>query len=64
MNHFIIHARKAFLKGLNPKKNRSLPPLKYDWVINLKKDFPNINFSINGGFKNWDMVDDILKKEN
>ena len=47
---FIIHARKCFLNGLNPKENRTIPPLKYDWVIRLKKDFPDLRFVINGGF--------------
>lgn len=47
--HFIIHARKAWLKGLSPKDNRTIPPLKYDVVYQLKKDFPHIEFSINGG---------------
>ena len=36
VNKFILHARKAFLKGLNPKENRNVPPLKYDWVLELK----------------------------
>lgn len=49
--HFIIHARKCLLKGLDPEQNRSIPPLKYEWVIQLKKDFPHLQFSINGGFK-------------
>jgi len=47
---FIIHARKAFLSGLNPKENRTIPPLKYSWVFELKKEFPHLNFVINGGF--------------
>mmetsp|Transcript_88635 Transcript_88635/g.122438 ORF Transcript_88635/g.122438 Transcript_88635/m.122438 type:complete len:144 (+) Transcript_88635:379-810(+) len=47
---FIIHARKCFLSGLDPKQNRNIPPLKYDWVFNLKKEFPHLNFVINGGF--------------
>jgi tRNA-dihydrouridine synthase A len=47
---FILHARKCFLKGLNPKENRNIPPLKYDWVFRLSKDFPHLNFVINGGF--------------
>ena len=51
MDHFIIHARKAFLKGLNPKENRTVPPLKYDYVYQLAAEFPHINFSINGGIK-------------
>ena len=47
---FILHARKCFLKGLNPKENRNIPPLKYDWVFRLSKEFPNLHFVINGGF--------------
>ena len=54
VKHFIIHARKAFLKGLDPKKNRSVPPLNYESVIKLKKEFPDLNFSINGGFRSFD----------
>lgn len=46
---FIIHARIAVLEGLSPKKNREVPPLRYDVVSRLKKDFPNINVIINGG---------------
>lgn len=48
-NHFIVHARKAWLKGLSPKENRSIPPLKYDVVYQLKRDFPHLAISINGG---------------
>ena len=44
-----VHARKAFLKGLDPKKNRTIPPLKYEFVHQIKKDFPDIKFVINGG---------------
>jgi tRNA-dihydrouridine synthase A len=47
---FIIHARKCHLKGLDPKQNRTIPPLKYDWVYNLAKEFPDLYFVINGGF--------------
>lgn len=47
---FIIHARKCFLEGLNPHENRTVPPLKYDWVLKLKQDFPDLRFVINGGF--------------
>lgn len=46
---FIIHARKAIL-GLDPKANRNIPPLKYDWVIKLKEMFPHLELLINGGF--------------
>lgn len=49
--HFIIHARKAWLKGLSPKENRTVPPLHYDTVYRLKKDFPSLQFSLNGGIE-------------
>jgi tRNA-dihydrouridine synthase A len=48
---FIIHARKALLKGLSPKENRDIPPLDYPMVYQLKKDFPQLNLVINGGIK-------------
>jgi tRNA-dihydrouridine synthase A len=46
---FIIHARKAWLTGLNPKENRTIPPLNYAWVYQIKRDFPSLNIVINGG---------------
>lgn len=46
---FIVHARKAWLKGLSPKENREVPPLRYDVVFQLKKDFPQLEIVINGG---------------
>ena len=46
---FIIHARKAMLGKFTPKQNLNIPPLKYDYVYNLKKDFPNEEIIINGG---------------
>jgi len=46
---FIIHARKAWLKGLSPKQNRDVPPLRYDVVYQLKKDFPGLHIILNGG---------------
>ncbi len=49
--HFIVHARKAWLKGLSPKQNREVPPLDYQRVYQLKKDFPELTFSINGGIE-------------
>ena len=55
--HFIVHARKAWLTGLSPKENRTIPPLNYPWVYQLKKDFPNLKFSINGGI---DSCEDII----
>ncbi len=46
---FIVHARNAWLQGISPKENRELPPLKPDWVLRLKNDFPQLFFVINGG---------------
>ncbi|MFA6037793.1 MAG: tRNA dihydrouridine(20/20a) synthase DusA [Legionellales bacterium] len=46
---FIIHARKAWLKGLSPKQNREVPPLQYDTVYQIKKDYPHLDIIINGG---------------
>jgi tRNA-dihydrouridine synthase A len=48
---FTIHARKAWLQGLSPKENREIPPLDYDRVYQLKRDYPHLNISINGGIK-------------
>ena len=57
-DRFIVHARKAILKGLNPKQNRTIPPLKYDVVKKLKKLNPELLIEINGGFTN---IDESLK---
>lgn len=46
---FIVHARNAVLKGLSPKENRQIPPLRYDYVHRLKRDLPALEFVINGG---------------
>ena len=48
---FIVHARIAVLAGLSPKENREIPPLKYDVVHQLKRDFPDLSISLNGGVK-------------
>jgi len=50
----IVHARNAWLKGLNPRQNREIPSLKYDWVYRLKRDFPDHEIIINGGIKTLD----------
>jgi tRNA-dihydrouridine synthase A len=47
---FSVHARKAWLQGLSPKENREVPPLRYDLVHQLKRDFPHLEIEINGGF--------------
>jgi tRNA-dihydrouridine synthase A len=46
---FIVHARNAWLKGLSPKDNREIPPLRYEWVYQLKRDFPGLVIVLNGG---------------
>ncbi len=46
---FIMHARKAWLKGLSPKQNREVPPLRYDVVKQIKQDYPHLQISLNGG---------------
>ena len=48
-NTFLVHARKAWLKGLSPKQNREIPPLDYDRVYRLKKSFDRLTIIINGG---------------
>jgi tRNA-dihydrouridine synthase A len=47
-NHFIIHARKALLQGISPKDNRRIPPIDYERVYRLKKDFTELSIEING----------------
>lgn len=58
---FIVHARKAWLKGLSPKENREVPPLHYDFVHRLKAEMPDLNISINGGIKTLDQVEEQLQ---
>ncbi|VAW63396.1 tRNA-dihydrouridine(20/20a) synthase [hydrothermal vent metagenome] len=58
---FIVHARKAWLKGLSPKQNRDIPPLRYDVVHQLKQTMPQLDIIINGGIKTLDAVQDQLQ---
>ena len=58
---FIVHARNAWLKGLSPKENREIPPLRYALVHRLKHDFPALRFSINGGIQNDAQVHEHLR---
>ncbi len=58
---FIVHARNAILKGLSPKENREIPPLKYDYAYQLKRDFPALEIIINGGIKTLDEIDEHLR---
>lgn len=60
VDHFVMHARKAFLKGLNPSQNRNVPPLWYDRVYKLQEDFPNLRFTLNGGIKTIDQAQSLL----
>jgi tRNA-dihydrouridine synthase A len=46
---FVVHARNAWLKGLSPKENREVPPLRYDWAHRLKTDRPQLQIVLNGG---------------
>ena len=59
---FIVHARKAWLSGLSPKENREIPPLSYDTVYRLKRDFPQLKIVINGGLLNLDACRAPLKQ--
>jgi tRNA-dihydrouridine synthase A len=59
---FIIHARKAILGKFTPKQNLNIPPLKYEFVHRLKKDFPNEEIIINGGITSTESIKNQLKK--
>lgn len=59
-NTFIVHARNAILAGLSPKQNREVPPLKYDYVYRLKRDFPELEVILNGGIKTLDECEEHL----
>ena len=58
---FIVHARKAWLKGLSPKENREIPPLQYDMVTQLKRDFPQLEIIVNGGITSLEQSHNLLK---
>lgn len=58
---FIVHARKAWLSGLSPKENREIPPLDYERVYQLKRDFSHLKISINGGIKTIDEIKQHLQ---
>ena len=62
--HFIVHARKAWLTGLSPKQNRDVPPLDYARVYQIKQDFPQLDISINGGIKSLAEANDHLQQVN
>ena len=59
---FIVHARNAILKGLSPKENREIPPLRYERAYQLKRDFPDLEIIINGGIKTLQEIDGHLQQ--
>ncbi len=58
---FVVHARIAILEGLSPKENRDIPPLKPEVVYQLKKDFPDLEITINGGIATFDEIHQHLE---
>jgi len=60
-NTFVVHARKAWLKGLSPKQNREIPELNYDRVYQLKRDFPQLEIVINGGITTLEQAQQHLE---
>lgn len=62
VDHIIVHARIAILEGLSPKENRTVPPLRYQDVYQLKKDFPGLTITINGGIKTHSEIKEHLTK--
>ncbi len=60
VTHFIIHARKAWLKGLSPKENREIPPLNYGLVLRMKAAFPQLTICINGGITSLGQAQSLL----
>ncbi len=62
VNTFYVHARIALLKGLDPKENRTIPPLNYERVFQVKEDFDHLNIIINGGIEDFKMAKDKFFK--
>ena len=63
VSHFVVHARKCHLQGLSPAQNRSVPPLRHGWVFALKRDFPHLRFSLNGGLESTAAARDALSHD-
>ena len=61
-DEIVLHARKAYLKGLSPKANRTVPPLNYDAVAKLSRDFPHANFCLNGGITTIKQVEALFER--
>ena len=58
---FIVHARNAWLQGLSPKENRAIPPLRYEVVHRLKRDFPALTIVLNGGIATGPQIEEQLR---
>ncbi|MDY6861257.1 MAG: tRNA dihydrouridine(20/20a) synthase DusA [Pseudomonadota bacterium] len=61
VRRFTIHARKAWLEGLSPKENRDIPPLDYDLVLRMKREFPQLHISVNGGIDTLEQARGFLE---
>ncbi|MDQ2066636.1 tRNA dihydrouridine(20/20a) synthase DusA [Xinfangfangia sp. CPCC 101601] len=60
VRHFVVHARKAWLKGLSPKENREIPPLDYPLVLRMKQEFPELTIGINGGIASLTLAKELM----
>ncbi len=61
---YSVHARIAILEGLSPKENRTVPPLRYEDVYRLKREYPGLHVEINGGIKTYEQIDEHLRHIN
>lgn len=59
---FVVHARKAWLRGLSPRANREVPPLRYELVYRLKERFPRLDVTLNGGVRTLDAAGEHLRR--
>ncbi|MDR0808235.1 MAG: tRNA dihydrouridine(20/20a) synthase DusA [Gemmobacter sp.] len=62
VGHFVIHARKAWLRGLSPKENREIPPLDYPLVLEMKRRFPELTICLNGGVASLEQARELLAR--
>jgi tRNA-dihydrouridine synthase len=60
VSHFVVHARKCWLNGLNPHENRTVPPLRHEWVYKLAYELPELTISLNGGVESIDTAVQML----
>lgn len=61
-SHIIVHARNCILRGLSPAQNRTIPPLQYHIVDDLRRDFPDMQFTLNGGVQSLEHAQDLLRQ--